>query len=105
FDERVKQEGDEFQRDVEEFRRENRTYIAVWAARKPVRTAFIELKRGIITKDECVRRMYQVAAELEVDQWRIIELMRTRAPDSVRELVREVADLLEKELRKGSGTA
>lgn len=64
-----------------------------------------ERKRGIITKDECLRRIHQVAAEIEEDQWRIIEDLRTRAPDNERELAREVADLLEKELRKGSGTA
>jgi hypothetical protein len=70
-----------------------------------VRIAIDELKRRIITKDECVARLYQVAAEIEGDQWRIIEDLRTGAPDNERELAREVADLLEKELRKGPGTA
>jgi hypothetical protein len=70
-----------------------------------LQAAIGERKRGIISKDECLRRIHAVAAELEQDQWRIIEDLRTRAPDNVRELAREVADLLEKELRKGSGTA
>jgi hypothetical protein len=30
-------------------------------------TAIDEFKRGIITKDECVRRIYQWAAKLEED--------------------------------------
>ena len=73
--------------------------ISLW------QTAIDELKRGIITKDECLRRIYQGAAKLEEDQWGIIEDLRTGAPDTERELARQVADLLEKELRKGSGTA
>jgi hypothetical protein len=70
-----------------------------------LRRAFDELKRGKITKDECVACFYQVAAIAEEDQWRIIEDLRTQAPENERELARQVADLLEKELRKGSGNA
>jgi len=73
--------------------------ISLW------QTAISELKLGIITKDECMRRIYQADAMLEEDQWKIIEALRTQAPDNERELARQVADLLEKELRKGSGTA
>jgi hypothetical protein len=73
--------------------------ISLW------QTAINELRRGIITKDECVRRIYQGDAMLEKDQWRIIEDLRKRAPDNERELACQVAALLEKELRKGSGTA
>jgi hypothetical protein len=70
-----------------------------------LRTIFEERKRGVITKDEAVRRLYQEAAIQEEDQWRIIEELRTQAPENERELARQVADLLEAELRKGSGNA
>jgi hypothetical protein len=41
------------------------------------------------------------AHSLEQDQWRIVEESRTQAPDRECELAREVADLMEAELRKG----
>ena len=56
-----------------------------------------ERKRGIITKEDSLARVYQVLAEIDVDEWRIIEDLRTRAPDDERELAREVADWMEKE--------
>ena len=49
--------------------------------------------------------MFQEAAKLEQDQWRIVEELRTQAPEKERELAREIADLMETELRKGSGNA
>jgi len=70
-----------------------------------LQTALDEFKRGVITKDECVARFYQEASILEEDQWRIIESLRTQAPENERELARQVADQLEEELRKGSGNA
>jgi hypothetical protein len=70
-----------------------------------LQTAVDELKRGKITKDECLARVYQVAAMAEEDMRRIIEELRTQAPENEREWAREVADLLEAELRKGSGNA
>jgi len=38
-----------------------------------------------------------------MDQWHIIDNLRTRAPDDERELAREIAELMEAELRRGSG--
>jgi type II secretory pathway component PulF len=52
-----------------------------------------------------VARFYREAAILEGDQWRIIENLRTKAPENERELARQIADQLEEELRKGSGNA
>ena len=60
---------------------------------------------GRITKEECVAKFYEAAGKLELSQWKIIENLRTKAPEGQRELASNVADLLEAELRKGSGNA
>jgi hypothetical protein len=44
-----------------------------------------------------VARFYREAAILEGDQWRIIENLRTKAPENERELARQIADQLEEE--------
>ena len=62
-------------------------------------------KRGTITTDELRRLFYEEAARQEEAQWRIVEDLRTNAPEDQRELARSVADILEKELRKGHGHA
>lgn len=64
-----------------------------------------DCKRGLITTEEARSIMLQEAAKLEQDQWRIVEELRTQAPEKERELAREIADLMETELRKGSGNA
>jgi hypothetical protein len=58
-----------------------------------------------ITRQEAQARLYKLAGELELDQWQIIEDLRTRALENERELARKVADLLEARLRNGSGNA
>ena len=62
-------------------------------------------KRGTITTDELRRLVYEEAARQEEAQWRIVEDLRTNAPEDQLELARSVADILEKELRKGHGRA
>ena len=62
-------------------------------------------KRGLITQDELRSMMFQAAAELEESQWRIIDDLRTRAPENESELASDVADALEAILREGSGSA
>jgi Asp-tRNA(Asn)/Glu-tRNA(Gln) amidotransferase B subunit len=64
-----------------------------------------ECKRGVITRDELRRRLYEEAARQEQEQWRIVEDLRTNAPEDQRELAQAVANLLEGELRKGHGHA
>jgi hypothetical protein len=70
-----------------------------------IRQAIDSCKRGIITRDELRRRLYDEAARQEQAQWRIVEDLRTKAPENERELGQLVADLLEEELRKGHGHA
>jgi hypothetical protein len=70
-----------------------------------LRTGLDEWKKGLITKEEFRAILFREAGILEQDEWRIINDLRTRAPESERELARVVADLLEAKLRKGSGRA
>jgi hypothetical protein len=70
-----------------------------------MRKAFDDYKAGRITKADLRAKMFQEAAVLEQDQWRIVEDLRKRAPESERELAGEVADLMEATLRGGSGNA
>jgi hypothetical protein len=56
-----------------------------------------------LSPQEAQVRLYELACELEMDQWHIIDDLRTRAPDDEKALAREIADLMEAELRKGSG--
>jgi Asp-tRNA(Asn)/Glu-tRNA(Gln) amidotransferase B subunit len=64
-----------------------------------------EVKEKKITRQEAVARLHELAGTIEEDQWRIVDDLRTRAPEDESELARAVADLLEAELRKGSGNA
>lgn len=70
-----------------------------------MRKALDDCKAGRITKVDLRAKMLQEAAVLEQDQWRIVEDLRTRAPENERELAGEVADLMEAVLREGSGNA
>lgn len=58
-----------------------------------LRKAFNEYKAGHITKKELQSKLFDEAAVLEQDRWRIIEDLRARAPESERELATQVADL------------
>jgi Asp-tRNA(Asn)/Glu-tRNA(Gln) amidotransferase B subunit len=61
------------------------------------------VKEKRISPTQAQARLYELAGELEMDQWHIIDNLRTRAPDDEKELAREIAELIEAELRKGSG--
>jgi len=68
-----------------------------------LRTAIDEYKKkGQITKEDLRLRLFQEAAVLEQDRWRIVGDLRARAPESERDLAREVADFMESELHKES---
>lgn len=64
-----------------------------------------DCKKGLITREELRGQFLQAADTLEVEQWQIIQNLRTKAPEDQRDLAQDVAKLLERELRKGSGTA
>jgi hypothetical protein len=64
-----------------------------------------EVREKKITRQEAQARLLELAGTIEEGQWRIIDDLRTRAPKDESELARTVADLLEAELRKGSGSA
>jgi hypothetical protein len=70
-----------------------------------LRNWFDDYKKGRITKEDLVQKLFEEAAVHGEEQWRILENLRTQAPEPERELARQVADLLEAELRKGSGNA
>jgi len=63
------------------------------------------IQSGKITKKDLQSQLLREAAVLEQDQWRIVENLRTQAPESERELAGEVANLMEALLREGSGNA
>jgi hypothetical protein len=58
------------------------------------------LRQKKMTQQEALRRLREIGGEMELDQWQIIEDLRTRAPENQRELARELTDLLAAELRK-----
>jgi len=58
------------------------------------------LRQKKMTQQEALRRLREIGNEIELDQWQIIEDLRTRAPENQRELARELTDLLAAELRK-----
>ena len=60
------------------------------------------LRQKKITQQEALRRLREIGNEIELDQWQIIEDLRTRAPENQRELARELTDLLAEELRKAT---
>jgi hypothetical protein len=43
-----------------------------------------------MTQQEALRRLREIGNEIELDQWQIIEDLRTRAPENQRELAREL---------------
>ena len=59
------------------------------------------LRQKKMTRQEALRRLREIGDEMELDQWQIIEDLRTRAPENQRELARDLTDLLAAELRKG----
>jgi hypothetical protein len=58
------------------------------------------LRQKKMTQQEALRRLREIGNEIELDQWQIIEDLRTRAPENQRELARELTDLLAAELGK-----
>jgi len=67
--------------------------------------ALDDWKNGVITGEDFKRKLFEGYAAIEQNQWRTIEELRTRAPEGERELAREVADWMERQLRKDSGNA
>jgi hypothetical protein len=64
-----------------------------------------QVRNKKIIRQEAIARLYELAGTIEGDQWRVIDDLRTRALKNESELARAVAELLEAELRKGSGNA
>jgi hypothetical protein len=62
------------------------------------------LRQKKMTQQEALRRLREIGNEIELDQWQIIEDLRTRAPENQRELARELTDLLAAELGKEEAT-
>ena len=60
--------------------------------------AIADCKQGRISRQHLRAAMFQMAAELEEDQWKVIEDLRSHGADAV-------ADVLEATLREGSGNA
>ena len=59
------------------------------------------LRQKKMTQQEALRWLREIGSEIELDQWQIIEDLRTRAPENQRELALELTDLLAAELREG----
>ena len=62
------------------------------------------LRQKKMTRQEALRQLREIGSEIEVDQWQIIEDLRTRAPENQRESARELTDLLAAELGKEEET-
>jgi hypothetical protein len=62
------------------------------------------LRQKKMTQQEALRWLREIGSEIELDQWQIIEDLRTRAPENQRELARELTDLLAAEVGKEEAT-